>query len=210
MAMVRLHAAAGAVTPADTSYKRADWKITEPDGSPTTKATIDYDGVLTVNDEEGEVLVTATAADGHGATARKRLTIDLDPGPLRGNAARAPGVVATVSSESSADYAAAIDGITGQWAVGEWASELEVYAISSAPEAPREVKVDGHTVSWTAPAYGGGTPLTGYVVTPYRDGTALEPVVVEEEHTGVIVDAPADRFTVRARDLIGDGREALS
>jgi glycosyl hydrolase family 92 len=283
-------------TPADTSYKRADWQVTEPDGSPTTKATIDYDGVLTVNDEGGEVLVTATAADGHGATARKRLTIDLDPELLRGNAARAPGVVVTASSEFNADYAAAkaIDGITGQWAVGEWASageqepwielswpkpvradrvvlydrsisedanggtltfpdgstvdvtgippgggpktvtfdmrtfdhvrfevkggtgpnvglsELEVYAIPSAPDAPGEVKVDGHTVSWTAPAYDGGAPLTGYVVTPYRDGTALEPVIVDEHHISVVIDAPADRFTVRARNLIGDGPEASS
>jgi hypothetical protein len=89
-------------------------------------------------------------------------------------------------------------------------SELEVYAIPSAPQAPREVKVDGHTVSWTAPAYDGGAPLTGYAVTPYRDGTALEPVVVDEDHTSVVVDAPADRFTVRARNLIGDGPEASS
>jgi putative alpha-1,2-mannosidase len=280
--------------PANTSYQRADWTVTEPDGSPTAKATIDYDGVLTVNDEGGDVLVTATAADGHGATASKRLTIDLDPRLLRGNAARAPGVVATASSEFSADYAAsrAIDGITGQWAVGEWASqgeqepwielrfpqpvradriviydrsisedanggtltfgdgssvdvtgippgggpktvtfeqrtfdrvrfqvkggtgpnvglsELEVYALPSVPEAPRDVKADGQTVSWAAPAYDGGAPLTGYVVTPYRDGTALDPIVVDEQHTSV--DVQADRATVRARNLLGDGPEASS
>jgi hypothetical protein len=72
------------------------------------------------------------------------------------------------------------------------------------------VKVDGTTVSWTAPAHDGGAPLTGYVVTPYRDGTALEPVVVDETHTSAVVETPADRFAVRARNLIGDGPEASS
>jgi hypothetical protein len=174
-------------TPASTTYQRADWSVTEPDGSPTTKATIDYDGVITVNDEEGEVLLTATGADGHGATARKRLTIDLDPGLLRGNAARRPGAVATASSEFSADYAA-----------------------PSPPDMPIGVTVAGSTVSWTAPAFDGGAPLTGYVVTPYKDGTALAPVSVDEHHTSVVVGARFDRVTVRARNLIGDGPESSS
>ena len=82
--------------------------------------------------------------------------------------------------------------------------------IPSAPDAPSEVTVDASTVSWTAPAFDGGAPLTGYVVTPYRDGTALEPVIVDEHHTSVIVTAQFDRVTVRARNLIGDSPEASS
>jgi hypothetical protein len=277
-------------TPADTSYQRADWTVIEPDGSPTTKASIDYDGVLTVNDEEGEVLVTATAADGHGATARKRITIDLDPQLLRGNAARWPGATARASSEFNADYGVAKvhDGIIGQWAVGEWASrgeqepwveltwpepvradriviydrsisedanggtltfpdgssidvtgipagggpkevrfalktfdrvrfqvrggtgpnvglsELEVMAVPGVPDAPTEVKVQDGTVSWKAPAFDGGAPLTGYVITPEGG----EPIVVDETHTSVR--AQGTTFSVRARNLMGDGEEATS
>ena len=157
-------------TPANTSYQRADWSVSEPDGSPTTKATIDYDGVLTVNDEEGEVLVTATGADGHGATARKRLTIDLDPGLLRGNAARRPGTVVTASSEFSADYAAAKvrDGITGQWAVGEWASrgEQEPWVELTWPEPVRADRVVIYDRSISEDANGG--TLT------FGDGSSVE------------------------------------
>ena len=146
-------------TPANTSYQRADWTVTEPDGSPTTKASIDYDGVLTVNDEEGEVLLTATAADGHGATARKRLTIDLDPQLLRGNAARWPGTVATGSSEFNADYGVAKvrDGIIGQWAVGEWASrgEQEPWVELTWPEPIRADRIVLYDRSISEDANGG-------------------------------------------------------
>ena len=111
-------------TPETTSYKRVDWKVTAPDGSPTDKAEIDYDGNLTVNHRDGEVLATATAADGAGATDSKLVRIALDPQRLRGNAARWPGVTVAASSQFSDEYRAefAIDGITRQWAVGEWAS----------------------------------------------------------------------------------------
>ena len=146
-------------TPANTSYQRADWTVTEPDGSPTTKASIDYDGVLTVTDEEGEVLLTATAADGRGATARKRLTIDLDPQLLRGNAARWPGAVATASSEFDADYGVAKvrDGIIGQWAVGEWASrgEQEPWVELTWPEPVRADRIVLYDRSISEDANGG-------------------------------------------------------
>ena len=96
--------------------------MTGPDGSPTDRAAIDADGVLTVNHRAGEVLVTATAADGGGATATRQVAIALDPSLLRSNAARWPGVEATASSQYNADYAPArvTDGF-GSFA-GEWAS----------------------------------------------------------------------------------------
>jgi predicted alpha-1,2-mannosidase len=114
-------------TPENTSYTRAEWSVTEPDGSPTDKATIDYFGALTVNDQDGDVLVTATAADGGGATTRKIVTLDLDPSLLRGNAARWPGVTATASSEYSANYAAekVFDGVIKSKDTGDWASRGE-------------------------------------------------------------------------------------
>jgi predicted alpha-1,2-mannosidase len=289
-------------TPADTSYKRVDWTVTEPDGTPTDKAEIDYDGKLTVNDHNGDVLVTATAADGQGAIATKLIHIELDPGLLRGNASRWPGVTVSASSEFNDDYRAehVIDGITGQWAVGEWASrgeqnpwiqlnwaepiqadevvlydrsipedvnggtlsfsdgttvsvsgvpagggpktvsfpmktfdwvrfqveggtgpnvglsEFEVYAVPSVPEAPINVSAQAGTgeatVSWQPPAFDGGAPLTEYVVTPYHNGTALDPITVEEDTTSVVVrDLTAGEpytFTVAAKNLTGAGPES--
>jgi Fibronectin type III domain/F5/8 type C domain len=286
-------------TPEETSYKRVDWSVAEPDGSPTDKAVIDDDGALTVNHRDGDVLVRAVAADGGGASATKLVRIELDPGRLRANAARWPGVTASASSAYSDDYRAenVFDGVTGQWAVGEWASrgeqdpwiqldwekpiradqillydrsipedvnggtlsfsdgstvevtgvpadgrpktvsfplktfswvrfqvqggtganvglsEIELRAVPVAPDAPLEVQATGSaaeaTVSWHAPAFDGGAPLTGYVVTPYRDGEALPPISVGADATSVVVpglspDQPY-RFTVAARNLLGTG-----
>jgi predicted alpha-1,2-mannosidase len=289
-------------TPADTSYKRVEWSVTEPDGSPTDKATVSYDGALTVNHRDGDVVVRAVAADGGGAADSKLIHIELDPQLLRGNAARWPGVTATASSEFSNDYRADLvhDGITRQWAVGEWASageqnpwielhfpkpvrsdrivlfdrsisedanagtltfgdgssvevsdippgggpktvqfplktfdtvrfqvrggtgpnvglsEFEVYAIPSAPDAPTDAAATAGsgeaTVTWKAPAFDGGAPLTEYVVTPYRDGVAHQPVTVEADATTATVKGlqagAAYTFTVAARNLMGDSPES--
>ncbi|HEX5996792.1 MAG TPA: glycoside hydrolase domain-containing protein [Jiangellales bacterium] len=115
-------------TPADTTLRRAYWSVTEPDGSPTDKATITQDGVLTVNRRNGEVVVTAVNADsGPRVTARKTITLDLDVNLLRGNASRWPGVRATASSEYSDGYGAAKvhDGVVGSKDSGDWASRGE-------------------------------------------------------------------------------------
>lgn len=113
--------------PENTSYKRAEWSVTEPDGSPTNKATIDYFGALTVNDQDGDVLITARAADDGGATTSRVVSIDLDPQLLRGNAAAWPTASVTASSQFNSDYAAdnVRDGVIAQWSVGEWASAGE-------------------------------------------------------------------------------------
>ena len=289
-------------TPAGTSYQRAEWSVTEPDGSPTEKAEIDYFGALTVNDQEGDVRVTARAADGGGATTSEIVTIDLDPRLLRGNAARWPGVTTSASSEFNGDYAAdkVRDGITGQWAVGEWASageqspwiqldwdkpieadkimlydrsisedanagtltfsdgtsievtgipagggpktvrfplktvdwvrfqvtagtgpnvglsEFEVYAVPSAPGTPSQVSAEPGqaeaTVSWQPPAFDGGAPLTGYVVSTYRDGTKVNTKTVNEDVLTTVASGlePGQpyQFTVTATNLMGAGPES--
>jgi lysophospholipase L1-like esterase len=109
------------------SLHQALWSVTEPDGSPTDKAVIDEDGVLTVNHRDGDVVVTATAADGGGARASVTVHLRLDPSLVRGNAARWPGANVTVSSEYSPNYSGekVRDGIIGQPDRGDWASAGE-------------------------------------------------------------------------------------
>lgn len=67
-------------SPQDTSLKLVYWSVTEPDGSPTDKATIAPTGRLTPK-STGNVLVTATAADEGGVTGSKTValstTVDL-------------------------------------------------------------------------------------------------------------------------------------
>ena len=287
-------------TPADTTLKEARWSLTEPDGTPTDKAVIDDDGVLTVNHRDGDVLVTATAADAGGATASRTVTIALDAGRLRSNAARWPGASATASSAYDAGYGAdrAIDGFGAS--SGEWASageqdpwirlawehpiradaiilydrpgvddadggtltfsdgstvpvdgippdgsgrtitfamrmfdsvrfdveggsgpnvglrEIEVDAVPTPPDAPSGVEATAGpgeaTVTWEPPPFDGGAPITGYVVTPYRDGVALDPVRVGEDAAAAEIPdlSPGvpHRFTVAATNLAGTGPES--
>jgi putative alpha-1,2-mannosidase len=115
-------------TPANTTLKRAYWSVTNPDGTPTDKATITQDGVLSVNRRNGDIVVTAINADsGPRVTASKTITLDLDVSLLRGNASRWPGVTATASTEYSDGYRAAKvhDGIVGSKDSGDWASRGE-------------------------------------------------------------------------------------
>ena len=111
-------------TPAN-SWQQAMWSVTEPDGSPTDKATIDDEGVLRVKHRDGTVVVTATAVDGSGTTASKTVRLDLDPALLRGNAMTWPTATIEVSSEYSAgfDKERLRDGTQAQ--PGEWASAGE-------------------------------------------------------------------------------------
>ncbi len=86
------------------------------------------------------------------------------------------------------------------------------------PDAPTAVSaVPGNTqaiVSWTAPTYDGGSPITGYEVTPYIGMTALTPVVfpstaTTQPMTG-LTNGTSYVFTVRAINAIGSSAPSLA
>jgi Domain of unknown function (DUF4082)/Fibronectin type III domain/Bacterial Ig domain len=68
------------------------------------------------------------------------------------------------------------------------------------------------TVSWTAPASDGGSPITGYKVTPYVGGVAQTPIEVPAGATSVLVEGltggTSYTFTVRAVNAVGAGPES--
>lgn len=116
------------IQPEDTALKEVFWSVTEPDGSATDKATIDpFSGALSVNHRDGQVRVTATAADSGEEASSIDVEIALDDDLLRGNAAQWPGASVTASSEYSSGYAAgkAVDGVIGDPNGGDWASAGE-------------------------------------------------------------------------------------
>ena len=68
-------------------------------------------------------------------------------------------------------------------------------------------------VSWSAPATDGGSPITGYVVTPYVGAVAQTPVVVGLVTTtsfGSLTNGTTYTFTVSAVNAIGTGPAATS
>ena len=68
------------------------------------------------------------------------------------------------------------------------------------------------TVSWSAPVSSGGSPVTGYVVTPYVDGDAQEPATFDSTATtqtvGGLADGTTYAFTVAAINAVGAGPES--
>jgi hypothetical protein len=67
-------------------------------------------------------------------------------------------------------------------------------------------------VFWTPPSTDGGTPITGYVVTPFAAGLAQTPIELGNITSTVIHDLANGipyTFTVRARNAIGDSPPSL-
>ncbi|WP_419999233.1 glycoside hydrolase domain-containing protein [Streptomyces boninensis] len=94
--------------------------------------------------------------------------------------------------------------------------EFKVHSVPAPPDAPKEVAASpaegGAKVRWKAPGFNGGVPVTGYLVTPYRDGKKLDPVAVgedanEAEVKGLDTGVPYT-FTVMAENMAGRGPES--
>ncbi len=67
-------------------------------------------------------------------------------------------------------------------------------------------------MSWTAPAFNGGKPITGYVVTPYINGVAQTATPFNSTATtqtvGGLVNGTTYTFTVAAINEIGTGPQS--
>jgi hypothetical protein len=89
-------------------------------------------------------------------------------------------------------------------------------APSTAPATPTEVTATAvatsATVAWAAPANNGGSAITGYKVTPYREGVAQAPVNVAAGATSTTIgELPVGSsytFTVIAVNSVGQSAES--
>jgi titin len=88
--------------------------------------------------------------------------------------------------------------------------------LATVPGSPTIANVttrnQGATVSWTAPTSDGGTPVTGYLVTPYTDGVAPAPVRFNSTATTQTITGLTNgvtyTFTVAATNAVGTGFES--
>jgi Pro-kumamolisin, activation domain/Fibronectin type III domain/PQQ-like domain len=93
---------------------------------------------------------------------------------------------------------------------------IRAFGPATVPGAPTGVSVSAGdasaTVSWTAPASNGGSPITGYRVTPYIGTTAQIPTTFSTTATSQTVagltNGTAYTFTVAAINSVGIGPES--
>ncbi len=100
-------------------------------------------------------------------------------------------------------------------AANYWVDVLFAPAAPSAPEAPEGVSASSATtqamVSWTAP-YSGGSPITGYTITPYVGGTAQTPISVSASTRSTVItgltNGTSYTFKVAAINSLGTGERS--
>ncbi len=100
-------------------------------------------------------------------------------------------------------------------AANYWVDVLFEPAAPSAPEAPEGVSASSATaqamVSWTAP-YSGGSPITGYTITPYVGGTTQTPISVSASTRSTVItgltNGTSYTFKVAAINSLGTGEQS--
>jgi alpha-tubulin suppressor-like RCC1 family protein len=131
---------------------------------------------------DGQATISWSAGDGHGSPV-----VGYQVTPYLGEVAQAPTTFSTPATTGTVTgllnggtYRFTVAPITdcpGSCTVGT-ASEASDPVTIGVPAAPKDITVAPSattaTLHWTAPA-DSGSPITGYVITPYAGGTALAP-----------------------------------
>ena len=107
-------------------------------------------------------------------------------------------------------------GFEGGWDVSLLTAPLTAPGpvVPGAPGAPGVSGGDRQVrVSWSAPVSDGGSPVTGYRITPHRNGVAQAPITVGNVTSRVVTgldNGVSYRFTVAAINAVGRGPESSS
>jgi hypothetical protein len=108
-------------------------------------------------------------------------------------------------------YAVVSDGVNEVSSVTSSFTTAEI-TVPTAPSAVTAVAGDSAaSVSWVAPTSDGGSPITGYVVTPYVGATPGPPTFVGDVSSTEVpslANGTEYRFTVAAENAIGRGPES--
>jgi titin len=175
-------------------------------------------GTATAGNAEATVSWTAPADDGGSPITGYSVT------PYLGAVAQTP--VAFASTATTQTVTGLAIGTTYTFtvaatnAVGTGPESAESNAVTTfdVPGAPTIGSAVGGnalaTVSWTAPGFDGGTPVTGYAVTPYIGAVAQTPVVFASTATTQTVTGLTNgttyTFTVAAINVVGTGAESAA
>jgi hypothetical protein len=145
-----------------------------------------------------------------GTTAQKAVAITGSP----------PATSATVSGlKPGTAYTFKVQAFSAIGTVGPSAASNAVTPLAlTVPSEPLGVSATAATgqaqVSWSVPATNGGTPITGYTVTPYIGATAQNSVSVGPTATSAtipgLLNGTAYTFRVTATNVLGSGTASSS
>jgi hypothetical protein len=169
-------------------------------------------GAAAARDRSATVSWQAPAYDGGSPITGYVVTVYVGYGPVKTRIFNSPLTTQTVTGLT--------DGTTYRFrvfaynAIGTGPYSKASNPVTPAPTAPDAPSIgtavagDGHaTVSWTAPAADGGSPITGYVVTAYIGYWALPAVTFNSTVTTEVVTGLTNgttyRFRVQAVNAIG-------
>jgi hypothetical protein len=151
------------------------------------------------------------APNGHYSLTTGGLSSAVDNGPLH-------AVASSASPNGVFSYGGASLFPTSSFKSSDYGVDVLLAAPvapagATAPAPPGSVTAQGDTksaiVSWAAPSSDGGSPITGYTVTPYAGATALAPTPVGASTTatrvGGLTNGTSYTFKVAATNAAGTG-----
>lgn len=133
------------VLPADADNDAVVWSVSSPDDSPTDKATISVDGLLTAV-KNGEIKAVATASDGSGVKGTIMIVIS---GQKSQNTSNPPVDQPTLPEQSREDTKLVLQGeeAVAELSPGETEAQLSVDSIKAAGNHPVVIQSDEMSIT---------------------------------------------------------------
>ena len=183
-----------------------------PAGAPSAPG-----GVAAIGGDQ-QATVSWTAPGTNGSAITGYTVTPIGPGgplsPVVVSGATLSTVVTALTNGTSYTFGVTATNAAGTSAVATSGSVTPA-AVASAPTGVTATGGDQQAdVFWNAPASDGGSPLTGYTITPVGPGGPLTPTVVDASTTGVVigglVDGTSYTFDVTADNAVGSSPAATS
>jgi invasion protein IalB len=180
-------AASNAVTPSTTP------------GSPSN---------VTAEPGNGQATVTWSAPASDGGSPVTGYTVTASPGGATASTAETSAIVAGLANGTSYTFTVVATNANGD---SEPSAASNSVTPATTPDAPTAVNATAGpgtaTVSWTAPASDGGSPVTQYTVTASPGGATVTGATTSATVTG-LTNGTSYTFTVRAGNDVGDSAES--